>query len=252
MEANRGRSMGKPSEADRIAAGAAFLGRIATDNVPALVAAFQTLVREFGVDVTAGGCWAGLGNDRQYRFFFNNWPDAWNRYYAETGFFDRDIIVAASRQSVTAFLWSERQPALFNQAAAKEFLDVNQSRWIDGFVVPIRGPGGFEGLVSLAATSPLRFTPGERAVLEAVSRALHERCRLEIGLGAVMPGTEPFTDRELAVMRWVATGKTDAKVGTLLHISRATVHFHVESVKRKLGVHSRVQAVAILVLHGLI
>ena len=118
--------------------------------------------------------------------------------------------------------------------------------------MPIRGPGGFEGLVSLAATSLLRFTPGERAVLEAVSRALHERCRLEIGLGAVTPGTEPFTDRELAVMRWVATGKTDAKVGTLLHISRATVHFHVESVKRKLGVHSRVQAVAILVLHGLI
>ncbi|HVY43867.1 MAG TPA: LuxR family transcriptional regulator [Hyphomicrobiaceae bacterium] len=244
--------MGKTAEAERIAAGAAFLGRIATGKVPALIAEFEVLVQEFGVEVTAGGCWAGLGKDRQYRFFFNNWPAEWNRYYAETGFFDRDFIVAAARQSVAAFLWNERQPALFDQVAAQEFLDVNQQRWVDGFVVPIRGPGGFEGLISLAARSPLHFTPGERAVLEAVSRALHERCRLEIGLGATMPGSEPLTDRELNVMRWVATGKTDAKVGTLLHISRATVHFHVEAVKRKLGVHSRVQAVAILVLHGLI
>ena len=241
-----------PSEADRIAAGAAFLGRVTTGAVPALIDEFATLVRDFGVDVIAGGCWAGLGKDRQYRFFFNNWPAEWNRHYAETGFFDRDFIVAQARQSVAAFLWSEHQPALFDQPAAREFLEVNQSRWVDGFVVPIRGPGGFEGLVSFAATAALHFTPGERAILEAAARALHERCRLEIGLGVVEPATEMFSDRELSVMKWVATGKTDAKVGTLLHISRATVHFHVEQVKRRLDVHSRLQAVAILVLRGLI
>jgi LuxR family quorum sensing-dependent transcriptional regulator len=60
------------------------------------------------------------------------------------------------------------------------------------------------------------------------------------------------TEREREVMRWVATGKSDWQIGSLIGITRATVHFHVEQTKKKLGVRSRVQAVAILVLHGIV
>lgn len=51
-------------------------------------------------------------------------------------------------------------------------------------------------------------------------------------------------------MEWVAAGKTDWEIGQLLSISPATVHFHVERVKRRLATSSRTHAVALLVLNG--
>ena len=53
-------------------------------------------------------------------------------------------------------------------------------------------------------------------------------------------------------MRWVAAGKSDSDIATLLKISPATAHFHVEKVKTALGVRSRTEAVALLVLDGLL
>jgi len=49
-----------------------------------------------------------------------------------------------------------------------------------------------------------------------------------------------------------SAGKTDWAIGELLGISKATAHFHIEQAKRKLGVGSRTQAVALLLLHGVL
>ncbi len=244
-----------PRLPERLAAGMAFVTKCQEMAATAgLIAQFQTLIRDFGFDVTAGGCWTGVGKERRYRFFFNNWPADWQAYYAEQNFFDRDFIVEASRRSITPFLWNEMDEAVFKSPGAREFVVAARERhgWVDGFVVPIRGPGGFEGVVSLAATHYVTLEPGERATLEMMSRALHERCRLEVGLGAEAPAEPPLTERELECMKWAAGGKSDWQIGALLGITGATVHFHVEQAKKKLGVRSRVQAVAILVLHGMI
>lgn len=59
-----------------------------------------------------------------------------------------------------------------------------------------------------------------------------------------------LTSREAECIRFAADGKSDAAIGATLGISTATAHFHMESVKKKLGVRSRIQAVALLVLKG--
>jgi DNA-binding CsgD family transcriptional regulator len=61
-----------------------------------------------------------------------------------------------------------------------------------------------------------------------------------------------LSKREVECMKWVAAGKTDWETAQILGISRSTAHFHVERVKKKLRKSSRTEAVAILVLHGLI
>jgi len=53
-----------------------------------------------------------------------------------------------------------------------------------------------------------------------------------------------LTARELAVLRLVATGLTNAQIGAELYISPSTAGVHVSSVLRKLGVTGRVQAAA--------
>jgi DNA-binding CsgD family transcriptional regulator len=57
------------------------------------------------------------------------------------------------------------------------------------------------------------------------------------------PPLPPLTRREREVLGWVAAGKTDADIGTLLNISRRTVQKHLEHAYVKLGVETRTAAV---------
>ena len=51
-----------------------------------------------------------------------------------------------------------------------------------------------------------------------------------------------LTRREAEILAWVALGKTDAQIATILAISPRTVSHTLERVYRKLGVESRVAA----------
>lgn len=53
-----------------------------------------------------------------------------------------------------------------------------------------------------------------------------------------------LTERELTCLHWVAQGKSDGVVATILGVSDSAVHFHMTNVLRKLGVATRTQAVA--------
>ena len=222
-------------------------------EVGVLVDEFRRVILLFGFDVSSGGNWTGVGNARRHRFFFNDWPQDWLAYYEAQGFFQRDFVVAEARRRMSAFLWSEMDPGILNSPTATEFFAASRAHgWIDGFAVPIHGAGGYEGIVSLAARQPITLEPLERSLLEAACRNLSERCRTSVGFGDAPVSLPELTAREVECLKWVAIGKTDPEIGNLLGISGATAHFHVEQAKRKLGVATRVQAVALLVLHGVI
>ena len=64
--------------------------------------------------------------------------------------------------------------------------------------------------------------------------------------------TSDLTCREREVMRLVATGADTKTIAAWLHVSPATVRNHVQSIMGKLGVHSRLQAVAYATTHRLL
>jgi DNA-binding NarL/FixJ family response regulator len=63
---------------------------------------------------------------------------------------------------------------------------------------------------------------------------------------------KPLSDRELEVLRLVATGSPNREIASVLFISEATVKTHVEHIIQKLGVSDRVQAVVWAARHGLL
>jgi LuxR family quorum sensing-dependent transcriptional regulator len=94
----------------------------------------------------------------------------------------------------------------------------------------------------------LDLHPERLAYLQMIALLAHERC---CALANITPSanlTEELTARELECMRWVAAGKTDYEIGNILSISEATVKFHVNGARRKLGARNRAQAAACLVL----
>lgn len=221
------------------------------DDIHQLIADYLVAFSQFGFKSGAGGGWTGMGHGRSYRFYFNNWPPDWLELYNKNQiFFDDPVIVEAQRR-MTPFLWSE----LFARSRLSEGADsavklAYDYGWIDGLVIPIHGPAGYQGVVSLAAMEPLNLTEADRSLLWVMSLALHARCRTTPELGESSSPRPQLTARELECMRWVAAGKTDWEIGQLVSISASTVHFHVERVKKRLGTSSRTEAAALLVLHG--
>ena len=100
------------------------------------------------------------------------------------------------------------------------------------------------------------------APLRAQVRLLAERARIALEpIAATTPEAPPpardrapygLTGRELAVLRLLAAGRTNAQIGAELYISPKTAGVHVSSILRKLGVASRVQAAALAERAGLL
>jgi DNA-binding CsgD family transcriptional regulator len=116
-----------------------------------------------------------------------------------------------------------------------------------------------------AAAAALRAAAaaaGGHAPLLAQIRLLAERARIPLQAPAEAIAETPLpardlapyglTGRELAVLRLLAAGRSNAQIGAELYISPKTAGVHVSSILRKLGVSGRVQAAALAERAGLL
>jgi two-component system, NarL family, response regulator len=62
----------------------------------------------------------------------------------------------------------------------------------------------------------------------------------------------PLSPRELEVLKWIAKGKSNKEIATLLFISEGTVKTHVLSIHEKLGVGDRTEAVVTAIKRGIL
>jgi DNA-binding CsgD family transcriptional regulator len=150
------------------------------------------------------------------------------------------------------------QPFTWRDARADRELTVKQRElydWafalgiVDCIAVPIHYPGGDFGLCASIADHPIDGTL-ERKALHMASLFAHQRCCELGGQSEASSAPMPLTPREVECLRWVLKGKSDTDIGKILGISHTTVHFHIERVKKKLGVKTRIQAATIVVTLG--
>ena len=215
---------------------------------------FLAAIALFGFTACAAGSWSGLGTNRVSRFYFNTWPQDWLALYQSRNFFEHDPFPLEASRRLNVFLFSEEEELLRNSSPqGNAILDAAMDYgWREVLGVPIHGPGGYQALISMAAMKPLALSTRDKAVIQAMAHAIHGRCHQTIGFGWRSKPLPKFSRRELDCMRWVAMGKSDAEIGIILGLAGATAHFHVEKVKKKLETSSRTEAVAILILDGLL
>jgi DNA-binding CsgD family transcriptional regulator len=111
----------------------------------------------------------------------------------------------------------------------------------NGWTFPITKDGVREGIVMLAGQEP-DMSPVLRSMLHLLAHLAFQKSETldDSGKGE----SRTLTARELECLRWVAVGKTDAEIAVILSIKPRTARFHIENAKRKMGVATRVQAVA--------
>ncbi len=111
-----------------------------------------------------------------------------------------------------------------------------------------------DGLVSLAPTVAALGDGARADALLAEAEALVAGCRDPGSLAARVAaarralgnggnGTSELSERELTILRFLTSGLSEREIGRELYLSFNTVHSHVKSIYRKLGVSSRAEAV---------
>jgi DNA-binding CsgD family transcriptional regulator len=232
--------------------GLEFVNRCSGVPAAASVADFLQIIGEKGFSTAAGGAWAGVGKNRRHRFFFVDWPADWLDFYNKNDWFQHDLLPIEARRRLAPYLWTEITATKLTDMQ-KALCDAGRAYgWREVFAVPIHGPGSLQGLVTMATRHEIALTRRERAVLEMMARTLWERCRTLEAFGTFAPDRVQLSPREIECLQWAAAGKSDGDIATVIGIKPATAHFHIEQAKKRLGVKSRVEAVAVCVLQGII
>lgn len=91
-----------------------------------------------------------------------------------------------------------------------------------------------------------------RLLLPYMHMAFHHAisCELKPGAkGRESDANPAITERELQILHWVSSGKSNSEIGSILDISVLTVKNHMKKIFRKLNVHNRAQAVSQVMAH---
>ncbi len=238
----------------RIDEAVAFIERCRSGApVQALLTEFNRLIKTFGFEVAASGAWYVSDTIRLNRFFFNTWPQDWMELYNAHVMSHVDPMVNESIRSMTSFRFSQKRDIWMRDDDQRKVIELAENYgWHEVYGVPIHGPFGYSGLISIAAYAVPDLDPIDCIMIEAFCAAFHHRCREEPGFGVGLEPRPELTARQIECLRLVALGKSDTEIGKLTGLSSATAHYHVEQAKRRLGVRSRVEAVARLILDGTI
>lgn len=210
-------------------------------SVASVARQFQAFVESEGFTSAACVVLDGGQELSSHNVLMNTRPQAWVDHYVSHGQMAADPVLGAVQRCPRPFVWSEViDPGRLTATEREVMGSAADFGMAEGFVVPITDGRYTTGLVSLAG--PVRrLSDQDRARLALVSVYVHQRL---VALSRrPSAGEVPLTRRELEVVRWIAAGKSDWQVGQILSISGKTVNFHVENVKRKFGVASRIQAV---------
>ena len=123
-----------------------------------------------------------------------------------------------------------REAYRISEAQGLRVAFLENTPFLQGLIAPLRQPG----LASAARDA------ADVACDAAIAAAIEDACR------PVARAADALTERELDVLRAVADGASVAEAARVLVVSRETVKKHLGNIYTKLGVHSKMQAVALL------
>lgn len=229
-----------------------FLAALPYLRTPAALAeAASAVAVPFGLPSIMSGALAVHGQRAEGRLYFTNWTAPCKKTYSESVFV-RDPIAHEARRRMSPFTWQELQnDADFGSVWSEVDELMLPYGWYDRLAIPIHGPAGYVGLVQFSGPQKIEVAATTQAVLLSLAHAAHQRGR-EMYKPETQVHVPRLTARERQVMRWIASGKTDAEIGQIFSISAATVHSYAEQAKRKLGARSRPQAVSEMALFALL
>ncbi len=223
-------------------------------NLEELNRVVRPVFESLGFQVYAGVDAVDAAGKRDVHVLFGKTHDPWEARYNEAGHAANDAMIREMLSSTDAMFWSDVQHRRI--VAPAELQIMNEARQFglsNGFMTPLHNIDGSISAVLLMGESVDTADPDLRAAAHLLSvyyGGIGRKLRRETLHPAKM--RPKLTKRQTECLLWVRAGKSSSDIGDILGISAAMVNEHVAAACQRLGVRTRIQAVAEAALHGLI
>lgn len=235
--------------ANVVALEATFRSVLAIEGARTL-SAIENEVRTFG---------APLGYDRFLLFSTSAAQDevVESIYWVEGNWFGTgealDAVTYVRRCPVTRHILETHEPFFWTKTAGKEselyrVVRIPQGQGIHGLQVPVFGPLGLEGAMSLGGER-IDASPQARLALKLVAETAFLAARRLLESSAD-DEARALSDREREVLAWTAAGRRQVEIAATLSLSERTVENHLRRIRKRLGVATTAQAIRVAIRNG--
>ena len=226
-----------------------------------LVPVIQSITRSFGFDTFMYGMCTSLRPDHESRMFvFTTAPMEWVIRYDQMAYIEVDPRILLLWDSTLPLVWDQRT-VRGGGAKTEAFLDDALNYGIaSGVCMPLGDEVGTRVNIALNSTmleidEPRRLaisrSLGDIVLLAHYFHELFMKSVVRQGIQSRFTG-RPLSQRERECLALAARGMTTEDIGFKLGIGSRTVQFHFDSIRSKLAVANRQEAVARAIKGGLI
>ncbi len=223
------------------------------DSTDAVLARFRANTELFGYSTVVVGALPSASN-KLPRFFLSTWSESFVDEYIGEGMVTGDPSVEVARDRALPALWSDLRGEWRAAGRSLRHFDlIRVHGFPEGMAIPIHGPRGYRGVVTLGGETrelPLRH----RTALHLMALCAHERLKGLLAPELTIPADAipRLSPGEIECIRWLIAGKSDWEMSEILGIAEATAHWRIEQAKKKLSVKTRAQLTALAVHYGLV
>ncbi len=180
-------------------------------------------------------------------------PDAFGARYDSLGLAERDPIFAQLAQAEGPLYW-RIPPRRAGEDGCDYFDFIRSTPLRCGVWVPLAQRPGTISAFSAISFHERAHGPDVTYALMITADAAAMKAEL-LGLTGANPASEAAESAGLspcqaAILGWIAEGKSNRDVASIMNLSERAVRFHVSEILRKLGVASRSQAAAMFRARG--
>lgn len=176
-----------------------------------------------------------------------NYPQAYQQWFSDNDCAKYDPAFWLSRRELRTFYWSDLPRLL--ELTRKQTRILNEARDFgiaDGMTIPLSLPGAMPASCSLVP-GPDGLEPMLTPDLTWMAYCAHLEARRRL---PEWKGKVSLSAAQRDVMYWVAHGKSDRDIGTIMGISPRTVGKRIDAVRALYGVADRCQAAMLAIAYG--
>ncbi|HEX8215061.1 MAG TPA: LuxR family transcriptional regulator [Allosphingosinicella sp.] len=184
----------------------------------------------------------------------HNYPKEWERYYDRQQMGRTDPVHRACQTTAVGFAWSQLPKMIPLTRRDRRLLDAAAKQGLgEGLTVPAHVPGEIIGSCSFATTRKRPLRAEQLATAQLVGSFAFEAAR-RLANRAHQKLNDParVSNRERDCLMWVARGKSDTEIATILGISPETVHQYVKQARANYDAVNRSQLVVQALFSGTI